>query len=129
MRKVCTKVLRSYLHHARPETAAAEARAVTAWQASGGLYTTSARLLRPEGGQGAEALGGSPARGVSCRAYICLSIGWWLSIVSFRVVEAESVDPTRWVAAIHHPLTARAGLRHARALLSTLGCRVAREER
>ena len=74
-------------------------------------------------------MGGPLGRGERCRIYICLSIDWRLSIVSIRSFEAESVDPTRWVAAIHHPLTARAGLRHARALLSTLGCRVAREER
>ena len=38
--------LPSSLHHARPETAAAERRPLAAWQAGGGLATTSARLLR-----------------------------------------------------------------------------------
>ena len=42
--------LPSSLHHARPETAAAERRPLATWQAGGGLYTTSARLLRLAGG-------------------------------------------------------------------------------
>ena len=42
--------LPSYLHHARPETAAAERRPLAAWQACGGLYTSCARLLRAAGG-------------------------------------------------------------------------------